>query len=49
MSNVMNNDNCQEYDFSLESFLPRYDKPFHFFKSNTHNVSSNQLLKQEAR
>ena len=36
MSNVMMNDNCQEYDFSMESLLLRYNKPFHFCSTDTH-------------
>ena len=45
MSNVMMNNNCQEYCFSVVSLPPRCNKPFHFC-SDTRNVPSNQLLKQ---
>ena len=42
----MMNNNCQEYDFSMESLLLRCNKPFHFCSKDTHNdVPSNQLLK----
>ena len=32
---MMNND-CQEYDSSMESLLPRGSKPFHFCSKDTH-------------
>ena len=35
MSNVMMNNNCQEYDFSMESLLLRCNKPFHFCPKDT--------------
>ena len=42
---MMNNNNCQEYDFSMESLLLLYNKSFHFCSKGTHNVPSGQLLK----
>ena len=30
MSNVMMNNNCQKYDFIMESPLPRGNRPFHY-------------------
>ena len=36
MSDVMMNDNFQEYDFSMESLLLRFNKPFHFCSKDTH-------------
>ena len=36
MSNVMINNNCHEYDFSMESLLLRCNKPFHFCSKDTH-------------
>ena len=32
----MMNNNCQEYDFSMEYLLLRYNKPFHFCSKDTH-------------
>ena len=41
----MMNNNCQEYDFSMESLILRCNKPFALlFKEYTHNVPFNQLL-----
>ena len=35
---MVNND-CQEYDFSMEPLLIRFNEPFHFCsKGYTHNV-----------
>ena len=35
MSNAMMNNNCQEYDFSMESLLPRCNKPFDVCSKDT--------------
>ena len=32
----MMNNNCQEYDFNMESLLLRCNKPFHFCSKDTH-------------
>ena len=40
------NNNCQEYDFSVESLLLSCNKLFHFLsKGYRHNVPSNQTFK----
>ena len=48
MGNVMMNDNCQEYDFSLERLLLGCNKLFHFpsnYYTHVHKVPFNQFLK----
>ena len=32
------NNNCQEYDFGIESLLLRSNKPFHFCPNDTHII-----------
>ena len=32
----MMSNNCQEYDFGMESLLLRYNKSFHFCSKDTH-------------
>ena len=36
MGNIIMNNNCQEYDFSVESLLLCCNKPFHFCSKDTH-------------
>ena len=36
MNNIMMNDNCQEYDYSMKSLLLICNKPFHICSKNTH-------------
>ena len=45
MNNIMMNNNCQKYDYSMKSLLLSCNKPFHFnlFKEYTHKVPSKQL------
>ena len=43
----MINNNCQKYDFCMESLLLLCNKPFIslLFNGYTHDIPSNQLLK----
>ena len=36
MTNVMMDNNCQEFDFSIESLLLLCNKPFNFCSKDTH-------------
>ena len=36
MNNITMNNNCQEYDYRMESLLLSCNKPVHFCSKNTH-------------